>query len=140
MIYSLAALTPGMMPARSSLGVTQSAGAGSNFNVRGNRRVDNVVLLDGGILSFGNGQLTFLISPDAVQEFEVKTGLYGAEYGLRPGGTFTVVTKSGTNALHGTPVRVPPQRQPGCAQLLRSWPPSRVQAQPVWRRRRGADL
>ena len=101
-IYSLAALTPGMMPARSSLGVTQSAGAGSNFNVRGNRRVDNVVLLDGGILSFGNGQLTFLISPDAVQEFEVKTGLYGAEYGLRPGGQFTVVTKSGTNALHGT--------------------------------------
>jgi hypothetical protein len=101
-IYSLAALTPGMMPARRSLGNPESFNSGSHFNVRGNRPVDNVVLLDGGILSFGNGQLTFLISPDAVQEFEVKTGLYGAEYGLRPGGQFSVVTKSGTNALHGT--------------------------------------
>src|SRR5262249_21219514 len=51
---------------------------------------------------FGNGQLTLLVSPDAVQEFEVKTGLYGAELGLRPGGQFSVITKSGTNALHGT--------------------------------------
>ena len=101
-IYTLAALTPGMAPARRSLGNPQSFNSGSHFNVRGNRPTDNVVLLDGGLLSFGNGQLTLLVSPDAVQEFEVKTGLYGAELGLRPGGQFSVVTKSGTNALHGT--------------------------------------
>lgn len=97
-INTLGALTPGMAPARFGIG----GNAGSHFNVRGNRPLDNVVLLDGGILSFGNGQLTLYASPDAVQEFEIKTGLYGAEYGIRPGGQFSMITKSGTNTPHGT--------------------------------------
>jgi len=100
-IQTLGALTPGMAPARKSLGGVEQS-FNSAFNVRGNRHVDNVILLDGGLLSFGNGQLTLFVSPDAVQEFEVKTGLYGAEYGIRSGGQFSMITKSGTNALHGT--------------------------------------
>jgi len=43
-----------------------------------------------------------LRNPDAIQEFEVKTGLYGAKYGIKPGGQFSAITKSGTNQLHGT--------------------------------------
>jgi hypothetical protein len=37
----------------------------------------------------------------AVQEFQVNTGVYSAEYGRALGGVINSVTKSGTNALHG---------------------------------------
>src|SRR3954471_8592320 len=39
--------------------------------------------------------------PDALQEFSVQTSNYGARYGGNAGGVVNVVTKSGTNSLHG---------------------------------------
>src|SRR4051812_10227130 len=39
--------------------------------------------------------------PDALQEFSVQTSNYGARYGGNAGGGVNVVTKSGTNSLHG---------------------------------------
>ena len=39
---------------------------------------------------------------DAIQEFKVSTSTYKAEYGLATGGVLAVVTKSGTNQLHGS--------------------------------------
>ena len=36
-----------------------------------------------------------------IQEVDIKTGAYGAEYGLAIGGIFNVLTKSGGNDLHG---------------------------------------
>jgi hypothetical protein len=41
-------------------------------------------------------------NPDAVQEFRVITNSYSAEFGRFAGGVIDVVTKSGTNALHGS--------------------------------------
>jgi hypothetical protein len=43
-----------------------------------------------------------LLGIDAVREFNVQTDTYGAEYGKRSGAQVTVVTQSGTNALHAT--------------------------------------
>jgi hypothetical protein len=40
--------------------------------------------------------------PDALQEFSVQTSNYSAEYGENAGGVVNVITKSGTNELHGT--------------------------------------
>jgi hypothetical protein len=40
-------------------------------------------------------------NPEAVQEFRVITSSYAAEYGRYPAGVVDVVTKSGTNQLHG---------------------------------------
>jgi hypothetical protein len=39
--------------------------------------------------------------PDALQEFKVETSTLPANYGSHPGGAVNVVTKSGTNAVHG---------------------------------------
>jgi hypothetical protein len=41
-------------------------------------------------------------SPDAVQEFKVQTSLFDATYGHGAGGNIDVVTKTGTNAIHGS--------------------------------------
>lgn len=40
--------------------------------------------------------------PDATQEFDVVTGTYGARYFSAPGGAVNIVTRSGTNTVHGT--------------------------------------
>jgi hypothetical protein len=93
----LGSLTPGVQPTR---GATD--GGGVQFNVKGMRQSDNYGMIDGSMVSETNGSLQFFVNPDTVQEFEVKTGLYGAEYGIKPGGQFSLVTKSGTNDLHGT--------------------------------------
>ena len=73
-----------------------------SFNVKGQRLSDNLAMIDGSMVSETNGAVSFFINPDSVQEFEVKTGLYGAEYGIKSGGQFSLITKSGTNDLHGT--------------------------------------
>ena len=39
--------------------------------------------------------------PDALQEVKVLTSSFSAEYGHNAGGVFNVITKSGTNQLHG---------------------------------------
>lgn len=40
-------------------------------------------------------------NPDAVEEFSVVSGNYGAQYVSAPGGAVNIVTKSGTNQIHG---------------------------------------
>lgn len=94
----LAALTPGVMSTSTGGGL----GSSLTFTVKGLRNSDNVGMIDGTLVSETNAAVEWNINPDAVQEFELKTGLYGAEYGTKPGGQFSVVTKSGTNELHGT--------------------------------------
>jgi len=41
-------------------------------------------------------------APESVQEFKVQTSLYDATFGRSGGGNIQVVTRSGTNAFHGT--------------------------------------
>ncbi|MGA2878982.1 MAG: TonB-dependent receptor [Bryobacteraceae bacterium] len=41
-------------------------------------------------------------NPDAIQEFKIQTSTYDASYGGHPGGNVNVVTRSGSNAFHGS--------------------------------------
>ncbi|HXP87093.1 MAG TPA: carboxypeptidase regulatory-like domain-containing protein [Bryobacteraceae bacterium] len=41
-------------------------------------------------------------NPDAIQEFKIQTSTYDASYGRNPGANVNIVTRSGTNALHGS--------------------------------------
>lgn len=41
-------------------------------------------------------------NPDSIQEFKIQTSTYDASFGRNPGANVNVVTKSGTNAFHGS--------------------------------------
>lgn len=50
----------------------------------------------------GRTRISAQISQDAVQEFQVLSSGYSAEFGRASGGVINTVTRSGTNELHGT--------------------------------------
>ena len=93
------------------------------FSVNGQRPDANYFMVDGVSANLGNagngsslgqggaGQLpatsafggtSNLVSLDALQEFRIQTSTFAPEYGRTPGAQVSVVTKSGTNAFHGT--------------------------------------
>jgi hypothetical protein len=75
----------------------------SAISIGGNRENANVFLLDGTINTDRNFN-TFAIGPpvDAIQEFKVEVNSYAPEFGGQGGGQINVITKSGTNAFHGS--------------------------------------
>ncbi|MEO8036541.1 MAG: TonB-dependent receptor, partial [Acidobacteriota bacterium] len=50
----------------------------------------------------GSGRAPYQFSQDAVQEFQVNANAYSAEFGRAGGAVINVITKSGTNDLHGS--------------------------------------
>jgi hypothetical protein len=69
----------------------------------------NTFLLDGNdateqfyVENNGRTRITSQISLDAVQEFQVVSSNYSAEYGNAMGGVVNTVTRSGTNNFHGS--------------------------------------
>ena len=69
--------------------------------IAGQRASANTVSVDGGeLLGFG----TYQFSQEAIKEFRVDMNGYRAEYGRASGGVIHAVTKSGTNAFHGSAI------------------------------------
>jgi hypothetical protein len=87
----------------------QDDGGGDQRTIRfaGRARDDNNFSYDGvdatGIQEQAQkAEVRLQVSPDAIAEYRVSSALYDAEYGSQSGGQIDVVTKSGTNDLHGT--------------------------------------
>jgi hypothetical protein len=75
-----------------------------NFSVNGGRDTSNNWTIDGADNLDRGANLTVYVypSPDAIAEFKTLRGQYSAQYGRNAAGQIDVVTKSGTNSLHGS--------------------------------------
>ncbi len=83
---------------------------GGDLSFGGQRGTSNSLLVDGtdsNNIFFGQAsgragvRNPYAFSQDSVQEFQVTTNGYGAEIGRAGGGVVNVITKSGTNEIHG---------------------------------------
>ncbi|MEO6725897.1 MAG: TonB-dependent receptor [Blastocatellia bacterium] len=97
----LLTLTPGVS-------ITQGPD-GDEINFNGQRGIFNNISLDGGDYNNGffaeqaGGQRAAIDIPiDAIKEFQVIASGASPEFGRSAGGTVNVVTKSGTNQVHGS--------------------------------------
>jgi hypothetical protein len=80
--------------------VKQTPQSGLSFygsNGRGNN-----VTVDGGEINDDSGGVRVNVSQDAVQEFQINRSNYAADLGAANGASINIVTKSGTNNLHGS--------------------------------------
>jgi Carboxypeptidase regulatory-like domain len=74
----------------------------SGLNMSGQRARSNLVNVDGADATDNavNG-VRSTVSQEAVQEFQIITNSYAAEYGRAAGGVVNIITRSGSNDFHG---------------------------------------
>lgn len=92
----LVALAPGIV----------NAGDGVNFVANGARNSSSDVMMDGSIITGieqngGVTQVKFEPTVDVVEEFKIQTNFFNAEFGSTGGAIINIVSKSGTNQVHG---------------------------------------
>ena len=75
----------------------------SGLNIGGQNARSNLISIDGtnAVDNSVNG-IRSTVSQDAVQEFQIITNGYSAEYGQAAGGVINIISKSGTNQFHGS--------------------------------------
>ncbi|HYO99822.1 MAG TPA: carboxypeptidase-like regulatory domain-containing protein, partial [Pyrinomonadaceae bacterium] len=97
----LALLAPGTAP--SAPGSAGSVRGDFAFSANGAREDSNNFLLDG-VYNLDPKLNSFGVRPpvDGIQEFEISTSTYDASFGRNAGAQINVISKSGTNTLHGT--------------------------------------
>ncbi|MBV8834365.1 MAG: TonB-dependent receptor [Acidobacteriaceae bacterium] len=97
-VDSFVLLTPGVVP-DGTFGLLSFRGipGGNNFMTDGNDTTETFYNENA-----GRTRIPTQISQDAVQEFQVLTDAYSAEYGRALGGVVNTITRSGSNNFHGT--------------------------------------
>ncbi len=96
----LARMTAGVLPGAKSSAT--GVPPGEDFNGAGTREIQNSMSLDG--ISIMNNLITITATRpmvEAIQEVEIQTGTYTAQYGAYMGVHINMVAKSGTNQFHG---------------------------------------
>jgi hypothetical protein len=98
-----ALLTPGVASSRTSLGTTFTEFEVTQISFGGMRSFSNMITVDGAdFVNAASGIQRSTPPQESVQEFRVVNNSFGAEYGRAMGGIVNIVTKSGTNDLHGS--------------------------------------
>lgn len=100
-----ALLTPGVVDAdniadASDFRVAQTPQSGLSFG--GNNGRGNMVQVDGAQTLNASGGVQATISQEGVQEFQVVRNSFSAEFGGAAGGVVNIVSKSGSNDIHGS--------------------------------------
>jgi hypothetical protein len=101
-IFDMITLFPGISSVSDPQTFTNDR-QGPTYTTSGSRTADNLMLFDGApyVALFRNTGLNYP-PPDAIQEMRIRTSNFTAEYGRNSGTAMDVVTRSGTNQLHGT--------------------------------------
>jgi hypothetical protein len=115
-VQTLILLTPGVVATPSTFNDQ------GQFSVNGQRADANYFTIDGVSANFGvtgyfpmmqtasgalpalsaSGGTNSLVSVDGLQEFRIQTSTFAPEFGRTPGGQVSIVTRSGSNAFHGS--------------------------------------
>src|SRR5271154_2819699 len=100
----LTLLVPGAATMDGFSASTKGVLGGSDIVFSGGQRTGNVFAIDGAPNNDMGSQRTILAYPtlDSISEIKIVTNAYGPEYGQSGGGQVNIITKSGTNALHGS--------------------------------------
>ena len=100
-VVALAALLPGVTGVNAPTTFTSDTG-GPTYNVSGSRSNQNLFLFDGALWNnvYYNTGLNFP-APFMLNEVSVQLNNFKAQYGRNVGSVFNVLTKSGTNKIHG---------------------------------------
>jgi len=98
-------LAPGVSDATRLAGdqdfrVKQTPQSGLSFY--GSNGRGNSITIDGGETSGDSGGQRLTLSQDAVQEFQINRSNYAADLGSATGASINIVTKSGSNNMHGS--------------------------------------
>ena len=136
----LGLLQPGVVPL--TPGIAEAGGSlrdGQAYAVNGQRPESNNFLIDGAnnVNGVDGG---FVLKPpmDAISEFRIITHSANAEFGNALGSTTNIITRSGTNQIHGTLWEFLRNDVFGRQQLFRP-DQGAAETKPVWRRGRWAD-
>ncbi len=103
---SLATLQPGIINFTEKSG-TSSSTRGTQLNINGMGGRSNSFLIDGANMKGYAGIATVTaadstLGVETIREFRVVTNSFSADYGRAMGGVVTIVTKAGTNEVHGS--------------------------------------
>jgi hypothetical protein len=100
----MGSFVPGMRSSTTLGDFNFAIGSSVPFNVNGARQQDTLVTFDGApaVRTRGSGQIIGVANPDAIQEMQILTSDYQAEYGSSAGGQIRIVSKSGTTDFHAT--------------------------------------
>ncbi len=101
-VVSLTALLPGVSNVNAPTTFTSDTG-GPTFNISGSRNNQNLFLLDGQLWNnlFYNTGLNFPPG-QTLQEISILLNNYKAQYGRNVGSIMNVLTRQGTNTIHGS--------------------------------------
>jgi len=92
---------PTLMPGV-SFSRAESPGAWYEFHVRGDPTVSHGYRVDGATTITGHGRTALSLAQNAIERFEFIPGGFQAEYGEQTGGMVNIITKTGTNEVHGS--------------------------------------
>src|SRR5205823_8425151 len=96
-------LTPGVATGRTSLQSTNTEFEVTRVSFGGMRDLSNELTVDGAdTINTVTGSQRATPPQEAVTEFRVVNNSFGADYGRALGGVVNIVTRSGTNTLHGS--------------------------------------
>jgi len=104
-VLQLLRVTPGTLTASGTFNqaATRPESGSELISASGGRGNSTTFVMDGGIHEDPYTEVANVLpNPDAVQEFSYQTNNYGAKFAGRGGGVVNIVTRSGTNAFHGS--------------------------------------